>query len=47
MPVTRSATGLAFLSFLPDQTTAALIKHELAENRRAGRKPANRDPLQP
>jgi DNA-binding IclR family transcriptional regulator len=45
MPVSRSATGLAFLSFLPDQTTAALVKHELAENRRAGRKPANRDEL--
>jgi DNA-binding IclR family transcriptional regulator len=45
MPATRSATGLAFLSFLADAGTADLIKHELAENRRAGLAPRGRAEL--
>jgi DNA-binding IclR family transcriptional regulator len=45
MPVTRSATGLAYLAFMPEQATASLVKHDLAENRRAGRRPVNREEL--
>jgi DNA-binding IclR family transcriptional regulator len=41
MPLTRSATGLAFLSFLPEASIAALLKHELMENRRGGLSPRN------
>jgi DNA-binding IclR family transcriptional regulator len=43
MPVTRSATGLAFLSFLPDEATAELVKTELADNRRSALAPRNRE----
>jgi DNA-binding IclR family transcriptional regulator len=45
MPLTRSATGLAFLSFLPEPMTDELAKIELAHNRRAGLKPRNREEL--
>lgn len=45
MPLTRSATGRAFLAFLPDAATAALAKAELAANVRAGFVPATRDEL--
>jgi DNA-binding IclR family transcriptional regulator len=43
MPLTRSATGQAFLSYLPSRATAPFLKRELAEHRRQGlspRKPA-------
>jgi DNA-binding IclR family transcriptional regulator len=40
MPLTRSATGGAFLAFLPAQTTARWLKKELAENSRKGLSPA-------
>jgi DNA-binding IclR family transcriptional regulator len=45
MPLTRSATGLVFVSFLPERVTGTLIKNELAENRRAGLKPRSREEL--
>ena len=45
MPLTRSATGLVFVSFLPERVTGNLIKSELAENRRAGLKPRSREEL--
>ena len=45
MPLTRSATGLAFVSFLPERMTGNLVKNELAENRRAGLKPRSRGEL--
>ena len=45
MPLTRSATGLVFASFLPERMTGNLIKRELAENRRAGLKPRSREDL--
>lgn len=34
MPLTRSATGMAFLSFLAAPTTAPLLREELAHNKR-------------
>jgi DNA-binding IclR family transcriptional regulator len=45
MPLTRSATGLVFLSYLSERVTDALVKDELAQNRRAGLKPRNREEL--
>jgi DNA-binding IclR family transcriptional regulator len=37
LPVTRSATGLVFLAFLPEAATAAAVRHELsAGSKRAG-----------
>jgi DNA-binding IclR family transcriptional regulator len=45
MPLTRSATGLVFVSFLPERVTGSLVKSELAENRRAGLKPRSREEL--
>jgi DNA-binding IclR family transcriptional regulator len=45
MPLTRSATGLVFRSFLPERVTDALVKEELARNRRARLRPQNREEL--
>ena len=45
MPLTRSATGLAFTSYLPDRVTGDLLKSELAENRRNGLRPRSREEL--
>jgi len=42
MPLTRSATGAAFLAFLPAQTTASRVKKELADHARQGISPATR-----
>lgn len=39
MPLTRSATGGAFLAFLPQQITARRVRRELAENARNGLSP--------
>jgi DNA-binding IclR family transcriptional regulator len=39
MPLTRSATGGAFLAFSPQKLTAAVLKYELEMNRRIGVKP--------
>jgi DNA-binding IclR family transcriptional regulator len=36
MPLTRSATGCAFLAFLPDEQTAVFVRKELADNVRKG-----------
>jgi DNA-binding IclR family transcriptional regulator len=43
MPLTRSATGQAFLGYLPQETTAPLVKRELAENARLGLSPTSRE----
>ena len=45
MPLTRSATGLAFLSYLSERVTSSLVKDEMAQNRRAGLKPRSREEL--
>jgi DNA-binding IclR family transcriptional regulator len=45
MPITRSATGGAFLAFLPPQTTAPFVRKELAENARKGLSPSTHDEL--
>jgi DNA-binding IclR family transcriptional regulator len=42
MPLTRSATGQAFLAFLPQETTAPWVKKELAEHARQGLAPITR-----
>jgi DNA-binding IclR family transcriptional regulator len=42
LPLTRSATGAAFLSFLPAETTLPFVKKELAEHARQGVTPATR-----
>ena len=39
MPLTRSATGGAYLAFLPRETTQAALRKELADNRRRGLAP--------
>lgn len=39
MPLTRSATGGAFLAFLPREMTAAAVRKELADNVRKGLAP--------
>jgi len=39
MPLTRSATGGAFLAFLPEKMTRSLLKEELAENSRIALQP--------
>jgi DNA-binding IclR family transcriptional regulator len=43
MPLTRSATGGAFLGFLPMETTHAWVKKELADHARQGLTPTTRD----
>ncbi len=45
MPLTRSATGLAFAAYLPERMTSDLIRDELAENRRHGVRPRSREEL--
>jgi DNA-binding IclR family transcriptional regulator len=40
MPLTRSATGGAFLAWLPEAQTRALLRAELEDNRRLGLEPA-------
>ncbi|MGH8137430.1 MAG: IclR family transcriptional regulator [Steroidobacteraceae bacterium] len=43
LPLTRSATGGAFLAFLPQQITARRVKQELADNARKGLSPTMPD----
>ena len=43
MPLTRSATGLAFLTFLPPETTSQWLKGELADHARLGLVPITRE----
>jgi DNA-binding IclR family transcriptional regulator len=43
MPLTRSATGRAFLAYLPRETTAKRVREELAANARAGLEPVTAD----
>jgi DNA-binding IclR family transcriptional regulator len=45
MPLTRSATGLAFLAFLSNAATATLLKQELVENQRAALLPRTREEI--
>ena len=47
MPLSRSATGRAFLTFLPKETTARFLRQELADNRRHGLSPVSADELEP
>jgi DNA-binding IclR family transcriptional regulator len=42
LPLTRSATGRSFLTFVPPSATAALVKAELAVNAREGLGPKTR-----
>jgi DNA-binding IclR family transcriptional regulator len=41
MPLTRSATGSAFVAFLPAEMTASRVRKELADNARKGLEPAS------
>ena len=43
LPLTRSATGAAFLAFLPAETTASFVKRELVEHQRQGLTPTTRE----
>jgi DNA-binding IclR family transcriptional regulator len=43
MPLTRSATGAAFLAFLPREATARWVKKELSDHARQGLMPATRE----
>jgi DNA-binding IclR family transcriptional regulator len=43
MPLTRSATGSAFLAFLPREATAQWVKKELADHARQGLTPSTRE----
>jgi DNA-binding IclR family transcriptional regulator len=43
LPLTRSATGAAFLAFLPQETTAPFVKKELLEHQRQGLTPVTRE----
>ena len=43
MPLTRSATGGAYLAFLPRESTQVALKKELAGNRRKGLVPMRRE----
>ena len=43
MPLTRSATGGAFLGFLPSETTQPWVKKELADHVRQGQTPTTRE----
>jgi DNA-binding IclR family transcriptional regulator len=43
LPLTRSATGMAFLAFLPQETTAPFVKKELLEHQRQGLTPVTRE----
>jgi DNA-binding IclR family transcriptional regulator len=47
MPLTRSATGLAFASFLSASATRKLVREELAHNKRDGLAPATAGDLEP
>jgi DNA-binding IclR family transcriptional regulator len=47
MPLSRSATGRAFLTFLPRKTTAQFLERELANNRRLGLNPASVEEVEP
>ena len=46
MPLTRSATGSAFLAFLPPEMTAVAVKRELADHVRQGLTPATREEVE-
>jgi DNA-binding IclR family transcriptional regulator len=41
MPLTRSATGGAFLAWLPEAQTRSMVRAELEENRRLGLRPSS------
>jgi DNA-binding IclR family transcriptional regulator len=43
LPLTRSATGGAFLAFLPPEMTHSFVKKELAEHARRGLTPGTRE----
>jgi DNA-binding IclR family transcriptional regulator len=45
LPITRSATGRAFLAFMPAVADSELVKQELVANHRQGVEPRNRKQL--
>jgi DNA-binding IclR family transcriptional regulator len=47
MPLSRSATGRAFLTFLPRETTARFLEQELSDNRRLDLSPVSIKELEP
>ena len=47
MPLTRSATGCAFLAFLPRETTARALEKELAGHRRLDLRPSAVEEIEP
>lgn len=47
MPLTRSATGGAFLAFLPREATTELVRQELADNNRLGLEPGSLEEIEP
>lgn len=47
MPLSRSATGLLFLAYLPERQWASLLKSELAANARQGLRPQASAEVQP
>jgi DNA-binding IclR family transcriptional regulator len=46
MPLTRSATGRAFLAFLPRERTLSWLKKELADNARRGLAPRTQEEVE-
>jgi DNA-binding IclR family transcriptional regulator len=46
MPLTRSATGRAFLAFLPQELTLPAVKTELADNLRKGLSPTSQEAVE-
>ncbi len=46
MPLTRSATGGAFLAYLPEEMTASLLAEELTANTRLGLQPQKREDVE-
>jgi DNA-binding IclR family transcriptional regulator len=46
MPLTRSATGGAFLAFLPQEATARWVKKELTDHARQGLTPSTREEVE-
>jgi DNA-binding IclR family transcriptional regulator len=47
MPLTRSATGRAFLTFMPREATLAPLRIELSDNVRKGLAPRNEEDMAP
>ncbi len=46
MPLTRSATGGAYLAYLPKETTQTMVRKELADNQRKGLEPTTQEAVE-